>query len=153
MDLFNYMQDGACASARAVLAYLQQSSTNIEESWNNEFKCYKARFDIGRWENCREQGYIISLKNKDHSQQLNIAFFEHRNSDEICCIKWLQYSINSLSISTMDTKGEVYTTKWDVTKSFKYNEPLKCADWIVREFRPFWNTTRDDYVEEESNAS
>lgn len=146
MDLFNYMQDGACPAARAVLAYLQSESTNIQASWNKEYHCYDARFEIGRWENCREQGYIVSLKNKDHSQQLNIAFFEHRNSNDICCIKWLQYSINSLSIDTMDTKGEVYNTKWDVSKSFNYDGIIECANWIAGEFRQFWNTTKKDYV-------
>ena len=90
---------------------------------------------------------MVYLSNKDHSQQLNIAFFEHRNSDEICCVKWLQHSFNSLTIDTMNTKGSVYSNKWDVTKVFKYGEIIQCADWIAEEFKQFWLTTKADYVE------
>ena len=85
IKLENYLQDGANYQARATLMYLQ-ADAEIEESWNKCYEKYDAKIKVGRWENCREQGYVVSLKNKE-KKQLNIAFFGHRNSDEIHAIK------------------------------------------------------------------
>ena len=67
---------------------------------------------VARWENCREQGYVISLRLPTYSKQLNIAFFEHRNTDSICAIVWEQRTLNSPTIETAEF-GDVYKTKWD----------------------------------------
>ena len=88
VKLSHYMQDGACYQARAVLMFLQAECGEIEESYDREKEYYKAIVSVARWENCREQGYVVSLRSEDRSKQLNIAFFEHRNSDAICAIKW-----------------------------------------------------------------
>lgn len=90
-----YLEDGANYQARAVLMFLQ-SRANIEGSWNREEGRYEANVKVTRWENCREQGYITSLRTKDYSRQLNIIFFEHRNSDSIHAVKWEQTSLNVL---------------------------------------------------------
>jgi hypothetical protein len=134
--LQDYLQDGANYQARAVLMFLQRNA-NIEDSWNSTHKEYEADIKVARWENCREQGYVISLKNKDR-KQLNIAFFEHRNSDSICAIKWEQNSINSLSIETADFKGECYKDKYDVSFSVDYGKVCEMAEWINEELILFW---------------
>jgi len=135
--LENYLQDGANYQARAVLMLLQGKS-NIEESWNDEFKQYDAEINVGRWENCREQGYVVSLRTKGMlSKQLNIAFFEHRNSDDICAVKWEQSSFNSLTIDNAEF-DEVYKNKYDVSFSTKYCEVEKMTDWIEEQLKNFW---------------
>jgi len=79
MKLADYMQDGANWQARAVLAVVQDLlGEGIADSYNKEYHCYTHEFKVGRWENCREQGYVVSLH--VGTEQLNIAFFEHRNS-------------------------------------------------------------------------
>jgi len=78
-NLMNYLQDGASAQARATLMYLQNYG-EVEKSWNKETGRYEAAIEVARWENCREQGYVVSLMARN-CKQLNIAFFEHRNSD------------------------------------------------------------------------
>lgn len=132
--LNDYLKDGANHQARAVLCFLQGFS--IEESWNKEFHKYDAEPSVARWENCREQGYVISLRAK--SRTLNIAFFEHRNSDSICAIKWEQMTINAPTIDTADFGGKVYTDKHDVSHSVGYGEIAKMSDWIGEQLSGFW---------------
>lgn len=138
-NLKEYLQDGANYQAKAVLAFLQRMS--IEESWNDERKEYDAEPKVARWENCREQGYIVSLRSKNRGQQLNIAFFEHRNSDSICAIKWEQISMNSITIDTAQFNGQCYNSKWDVSKSVSYGQAKELADWIEAELTEFWIET------------
>jgi len=134
-NLTDYLNDGANYQAKAVLAFLQTGSP--EYSWNDETKQYDAVPKVARWENCREQGYIVSLRTKDYSRQLNIAFFEHRNSDSICAIKWEQTSMNTLTIDTANFV-DVYKDKWDVSKSVGYGEVSEMSVWIEEQFESFW---------------
>jgi len=128
------MQDGACHQARAVLAVL--SSMYIEGSYQDGQ--YQAQPDVARWENCREQGYVISLKSEDYDQQLNIAFFEHRNSDEICAIKWEQRTLNSPTIDTAVFNNQCYKDKYDVSYHVDHHEFSEIANWIQNKLEKFW---------------
>lgn len=136
--LQNYFSDGANCNVQSVLCLLKHKIGNgIEESWNDEYKTYEADIQVARWENYREQGYIVYLTNKNN-EQLNIAFFEHRNSDNLCAVKWIQNSINSLTIENADFKNEVYTNKWDVSVSFNYNQAYELAEWLFNELTKHW---------------
>lgn len=117
--LCDYMQDGACKQARATLMLLQAG------------ECYGAT--VARWENCREQGYVVSCLNDRH-EQLNIAFFEHRNSDDICAVAWSQLTMNAPTIDTA-IFGDVYKTKWDVSHSVGFGQFREMADWIKDQIR------------------
>jgi len=134
-ELKNYLQDGANHQSRAVLMYLQ--IYNIENSWSDERKEYKESPLIARWENCREQGYVISIRSKKRNQ-LNIAFFEHRNSDEIHAVKWEQDSMNSLTISSAIFK-DVYENKWSTSYSVKHGEVTNMSDWICKELDYYYD--------------
>lgn len=137
--LENYLQDGANYQARATLMFLQRNA-NIESSWNQEYKCYNAEINVARWENCREQGYIVSLCSKKFGggEQLNIAFFEHRNSDSICAVKWEQNSINSITINNA-VFGDAYKNKYDISHSVSCGEAYQMAEWITKELTEFWD--------------
>ncbi len=135
MELKHYMDDGAGWQAQAILAYLRSYLT-IEESWNPDYHKYGAETQIGRWENCREQGYIVYLRDNSYNQ-INIAFFEHRNSDSICMIKWKQNSVNALTIDSAKFDG-VYRDKWDTSKNFGCAEIINAAQWIIEELNSFW---------------
>jgi len=132
--LNEYMSDGACPAARAVLGIMSRFS--IEESYQDGN--YQASIEVARWENCREQGYVLMLSTKDYSKQLNIAFFEHRNSDQICAIKWEQRTMNAPTIETAEFGGQCYEDKWDTSHEVKYNEHYKMAEWIEEELTVFW---------------
>lgn len=134
-NLENYLNDGANYQARATLMFLQRISV-IEESWDDKFKRYDAKIWVARWENCREQGYVVSLMNNKR-KQLNIAFFEHRNSDEICAVKWQQESMNTLTIDTAKF-GDVYKNKYDTSHSVGYGKAYEMAEWIIGELTNHW---------------
>lgn len=133
----HYLQDGANRQARAVMCMLQDFS--IESSWDSERRIYKAEPRIARWENCREQGYVITLWSENR-KRLCIAFFEHRNSDSICAIKWEQEGINSPTIDTANFNGACYRDKWDVSKSVLAGGIAEMADWITEEMSKWWET-------------
>ena len=138
MDIRNYMIDGAGFQARAVLASLQgRIGDGIEESWDSERKYYKAEIHIGRWENCREQGYVISLRNES-CKQMNFIWYGHRNSDSICVVKWEQMTLNMPTIVTAEF-GDVFKDKFDVSFMADYGEYRKVSDWIYDELVAHWN--------------
>jgi hypothetical protein len=136
-DINSYNNDGANHQARAVLAMLQGTDCLVENSWNAGHRKYDAEPKVARWENCREQGYVISLRTKDFKKQLNIAFFEHRNSDSICAVKWEQSTLNSPTIDTAEF-GDVYKDKYDTSHDVGYGEVMKMAEWIKHELEKFW---------------
>lgn len=139
MELKHYLKDGACFQARAVLMFLQ--NFDIEESWDEDRKEYKADIEVARWENCREQGYILTLLSPKHEgKQLNIIFFEHRNSDSICAVRWEQeVTMNTPTIK--DAKfGDVYKDKYDVSNIVSYGLVLEMSDWIREQLTEYWIT-------------
>lgn len=136
VELKNYLQDGANWQARGVLTYLQ-GNIYIANSWNEDTQEYDAKVKIGRWENCREQGYVVSLRNKN-AKQLNIAFFEHRNSDRICAVKWLQNSTNTLTIDTAKF-GDIYKNKYDVSFQVSCCQFEEMGTWIIKQLQDHWN--------------
>lgn len=130
--------DGADAQSQAVLAYLRGMNGEFESDWLTEPR-------VARWENCREQGYVIMMLNKKPPSQLNIAFFEHRNSDSICAIEWRQITINSPTIDTADF-GDVYKDKWDVSHSVSFGCALDMAGWITGRMAAFRAEQETDNV-------
>lgn len=139
MKLF-HNPDGANQQARAVLALLQ--SQNIDKAYSTERHGYAyGDFDnegpqVDRWHNCREQGYVIHWQLKD--EQLNIAFFEHRNSDSICAVMWKQRTMNAPTIETMDTKGTVYKDKYDTSRDVSPGQYDDMVEWIMEQLTAFY---------------
>lgn len=132
MKLFH--SDGAAAQARACLAYLQDGY--IEASWDETKLEYTAEPTVARWHNCREQGYVISLSTPLYTRQLNIAFFEHRNNDELCAVKWEQFTINPPTIYTIPATA--YPNKWAISHTEPFNHAYEMASWILTELNTFW---------------
>ena len=131
--------DGADEQARAVLAYLS-AYDGIEGSWNDARFAYDAEPTVDRWNNCREQGYVICLRSKNMSRQLNIAFFEHRNSDSICAVEWEQLTINPPTIDNMDCPSYL-NDKYAVSHKELHGSAHPMAEWIYRRLCGFWAMT------------
>ena len=127
--------------AKAVLLFLQ-CNDGIKPSWCDKQKKYLANPKIARWENGREQGYIISLRSLLCPRQLNIAFFEHRNSDSIEAIKWEQYSDTPITIDTA-IFGDVYKNKYDTSFSVNWGDVLGMSQWITNELEEFWEDSNN----------
>ena len=132
--LFSYQDDGAHEQARAVLGCLPVELRRHDFPTSEQYG--GAHINIGRWENCREQGYVVYMRSSG-GDQLNIAFFEHRNSDSICAVKWKQRTINSPTIDTAEF-GDVYTDKFDVSHRVGFGACQQMASWIAEQFYEFW---------------
>ena len=105
IQIENYMHDGANWQAQAVLAYLRATKSNaINETWNKERHCYDAEVYVGRYENCREQGYIFSVMYK--GEQRNYCVYEHRNSDQLCVVVFDAISNGTPSNSRLPQPGQ-----------------------------------------------
>lgn len=139
-DLFHYMQDGAGYQARAVLMHLQGCGP-IQSSWDEKYKCYRAEIKVARWENCREQGYVVMLKKR--SEQINIAFYEHRNSDGLHALVWTQNTINSPTLDTANFEfegKEVFATKYDTSFSESAHEYAAMAERIYKVLKTWYES-------------
>jgi len=128
--------DGANYQAQAVLACLRRWD-GIEESYSKDRGKYLAEPMASRWHNCREQGYIITLTNHRHSNQINIVFYEHRNHDGICILQWeSQCTINPPTLR--DLPADTYKDKYDYAKDFDFMQIKEASDYIYQELTKFW---------------
>lgn len=128
----NYMNDGANWQAQAVLAYLRVTKGNaIDKTWNKEFHKYDASVEVGRHENCREQGYIFSVRYK--CEQRNYCVYEHRNSDDLCVVVFDSVTFNTPTLKMVcDAMGD---SKWNYTKAFPCGQIMDCGDYILNDMK------------------
>jgi len=141
-NLLTYLDDGANKQSQAALCMLQYLiGDGIEESWDKESGRYRAEPNVSRWHNCREQGYVVSLRSKDFSRQINVAFFEHRNSDELHCIHWEQVTTNPPTIDDVLKVEGVYESKHSTNFCVKHGEVTLMAEYIVPLLISFWMAT------------
>lgn len=136
INIENYMHDGANWQAQSVLAYIRNTKNySIDKTWNKEFHKYDASVEVGRYENCREQGYIFSVLYKGN--QRNYCVYEHRNSDDLCVVVFDAVTINT---PTNDIVFEAMKdSKWNYTKSFTCGQITECGDYIVEDMKEFIN--------------
>ena len=133
MKICYYLEDGANWQAQVILIYLRQNEPFIlEDTYNSKLRSYEASLSVGRYENCREQGYIFSLRYK--GMQRNYAVYEHRNSDSLCVVVNNIETINTPSAATI---YENMRDKYDTTKDFHYAEFEECANWLIEDMRDF----------------
>ncbi len=146
-DIRYYNNDGANWQAQAVLAYLRNyAEVFIDQTYNKEYRRYEATISAGRFENCREQGYIVSVSYK--GEQRNYAFYEHRNSDSICVVKFDQLTINT---PTLEDVCNRMSDKYDYTKSFDWGEILACGEWIGKDIENFVTSIKEEKMKEGSD--
>ena len=137
IELKNYLQDGANWQARCVLCYLQGNIYEIDFLIKDELKLEKNETDIyvGRYENCREQGYVVSLCYK--RRRINYAIYEHRNSDELIVLKSNCKTTNTPNVDVMwKDKGE-NASKYNYDKSFSCGDIVLCGNWIINDMKRF----------------
>lgn len=131
--------DGANAQARAVLAYL----SNKEPFYGmDELQKVICGPEVDRWHNCREQGYVVRIRSFDSKRQLNIAFFEHRNSDDICAVEFEALTLNPATIADIPEDCPYMKSKYNVSKSVEYGRVTEMADWIFERIKNFWEDTK-----------
>lgn len=138
-DPFLGNRDGAGPQAVAVLAYIAEHS-GIEPSYSSEQHRYLAEPRTDRWHNGREQGYVISMTAPAYTgKQINIAFFEHRNSDEIHALVFMAKTYGEPPTMAR-VPEDVYRDKHDTTHRVSHGKAADMAEWIVEQLTAFWVT-------------
>ena len=114
-DIKSYLNDGANWQAQCVLSYVR-SHLDLP----NDYKVL-----VGRYENCREQGYVFTLL-KDYNQVLHIAVYEHRNVDLLILKSFKGSFINTPRAEDLGMKD-----KWDYDENFPYGNVLECGKMVI----------------------
>lgn len=126
--------------ADAVLAYVRHFiGDGIEASWNNSN--YDAEPIIAPWYNGRERSYVISMKSKNWKDQINIAFFEYRNSEEICILEFRASTINPPTINDLPADHPYNNSKSALTAIYPFGEAAKAGEKIAVMLNEFWKAT------------
>ena len=139
----SYMNDGANYKAQAILAILRGNFEYIKEGGFNHDD---VEIKVGRFENCREQGYVFSLY-YNYRFIKHYAVYEHRNSDSICVL--FSRTVTTNTPNAVQMFGE--RGKYDVDKFFKYNEIVEAADFIEEDMRNELYEFCDKLAEDEEN--
>ena len=134
--LEKYLDDGANWQAQGVLAYLRYhldaKSIVSRLTDTKDWKVVDFPYvEIGRFENFREQGYVLMVTFK--GKRRNYAFFEHRNSDELVVFISDKNSLNTPSIA--DIYGD--RGKYDYDMCFEYGQIVECAESIIENIKSF----------------
>ena len=141
MYVQDYLNDGAAWQAQMVLAYVRAHYLNVvEQTWSEKYHLHEVEISVGRYENCREQGYCFTIRIPDFMaldkqfHEKHWAVYEHRNSDNICVISSETHSINTPRWEQMfgADKG-----KYDYDKGFRYNEAFACGEYIIKEMEKY----------------
>lgn len=147
-NAFSYFNDGAGGQAQGVLAFMGYMSSGIEASYDSDHGDYRADVSVDRFHNCREQGYVVSVRSRDYSRQLNIIFFEHRNSDEIVIIEFELSTINPVNIDMIPDTHPWHHSKSGYDKSFSCGQVYDAANYINERLEIFWKDASPTQVRE-----
>lgn len=125
-NIENYLNDGANWQAQCVLMYLRANIGSMDIM----------NIYVGRYENGREQGYIFSVRNEPLETQRNYAVYEHRNSDQLCIVRF----DTELTVDT-PSKQKVWDAmqdnKWNYTKAFGCGDIEQCGEYIINDMKQF----------------
>lgn len=134
IELKNYLNDGSNWQARCVLSILQYNIYSVlNDAWNEKYHTSDAHIFVGRYENCREQGYVFSLCYK--TKQKHYAVYEHRNSDDIIVLISNKVTTNTPNVDDMWEEKGTDATKYCYDKDFRCGEFEKCAEYIIDDMR------------------
>lgn len=140
IDIEHYLEDGANWQAQCVLAYLRRAGKSEVEylTWNKEKYRAEGELQVGRCENCREQGYIFTLT-YGAKQLVHFWVYEHRNSDELCVVEFEGGFMNTPTINDIPMKD-----KYDVTMSFGCGDVVSCGEWIIERIKEYINKEKNE---------
>lgn len=145
-NLENYHNDGANWQAKIILAYMQMMHYQVLDlAWDKERHKSTASMYVGRYENCREQGYVFSLLYRGN--QRHYAVYEHRNSDTICVLISNKATMNTPDVTTMWANKPENCTKWDYDKGFDCGEFKECTCFIIDDMSKILK----EWIEKETN--
>ena len=139
-SISNYLNDGANWQAQAVLSYVRAFIFQVEDLVNYQHKDLKLFISTraGRFENCREQGYVFSIQ-VGYRQERHYAVYEHRNCDNICILISEGLNLNTPSVDFMWKDRGENPSKYDFNTEFSYGQVVECGKWIIEDMYK-WTT-------------
>ena len=145
MDKIVDQSFGINRQARAVMQYLDREP-NFAEYREGQ---YRVNFVTRPWWNCRESGFVLSMQQSHYSGPwLHIAVYEHRNSDNICALRWeteREYMNHPLEDKNIwdNAYGGADKTKYDVAYSVGEGEVSQMADWVYSQFEEYYKPNKE----------
>ena len=127
INVESYLNDGADWQAQAVLAYIRAFTFRVREATHNLIT--DPEIEVGRYENCREQGYVFRLRIGCETL-MNYAVYEHRNSDQLIVLKSDRNTLNTPSIDEMWNGRQ---SKYDYDIDFEYGQIIECGEYIFND--------------------
>ena len=128
-------------STICVLAYIDSRYKEyISSTYNEQKDEYEAKLYVSRYDGGREQGFVFTLKYKDH--QANYAVFNPCLYDALCVMH------DEKVTDRPDGWGDRPWDKHQIhDKEFDYEECIFCAKYILRQFRwhiEKWNKSQTE---------
>ena len=138
----NYIGDltlGTGTQARMVLHILADMQPDFLPYENGMY--IGAGFYTGAFYNCREEGIVITMMGRGYGAgAVHYAFFEHRNSDSLCCWRWETEKplINPPTIA--DVPEDLFPDKWTHSHTSEPYDAWDMASWIYNDMAKTWKT-------------
>lgn len=134
MEIKSYLNDGACWQAQCALAYLRSHAEEIaDSSWNDDLREYQAKIRVGRFENCREQGYVFSIVNyPNYDKQGNWVVYEHRIVDHAMVFFFNGKTTNTPTLD--EVCDEMDNAPYCMRKDFGYDIQAM-LEWLKRDMK------------------
>lgn len=137
MEITNYLDDGADAQAKAILAIINAKLGISNHPYDRD--AIGGGISVDRFHNCREQGYSIVARPDWSGNCRIVVFSENRNSDSIVVMSW-ESSLGPLNpVTTHDISEEM----WKSRKMIDPYELNQAAEYVLEEIRgyyPKWET-------------
>ena len=103
-----------------------------------------------RYHNGREQGFLWTISKwspnlREKTPQINFVWYEHRNSDKLCCIKWtgdVKTPIDK-SVTYSAIPEEVFPDKWSYTKGFRPFRFREALAWWANELQDWYDEIKE----------
>lgn len=132
VNINEYLNDGANWQAQAVLAYMKGNIYRIEDAvkYENKDKNLFYEVRVGRYENCREQGYVFSIQ-VGYGNERHYAVYEHRNCDILCVLISDGLCMNTPNVEFMWKDRGENASKYDYNSDFDCGRITECGEWII----------------------
>lgn len=124
-----------------------------EDFWNYEPVRNSVEVYSKPYFNCRERGFVLEIGFEPFNTPLKFAFFEHRNVDCLCAVKFITDGRQKPFYTSEDIPEEFYKDKGDVVElgcgdhKNKYGEPVNdlqytisgSVEWLIHSVNTFYD--------------
>jgi len=115
------------AQAYALMHFLSTQEPHTARYQDGE---YQIEIRCKPYMNGRERGFVLEMRQGIGHDPVCLAFFEHRNCDALCCIRWVP-SWSREGYSASDIPESVYPDKWATTRSWDYMDLTGASKYVL----------------------